>query len=96
MFKKKYKQFYNSQNKSKLDQFLWFIENHFLQKKDRDVKKNFYMDYLEAKTFTKFAKLASLLSKRLLPTTNNKTISLTSGNWTLPYIKLLKKKGISN
>ena len=42
MFKKKYKQFNNSPNKSKLDQFLWFIENYLPQKKDRGVKKNVY------------------------------------------------------
>ena len=39
MFKKKYKEFNNSNNKSKLDQVLWFIENYLPKKKDRDIKK---------------------------------------------------------
>ena len=54
MFKKKYKQFNNSTNKSKLDQVLWFIENYLPQKKDRGVQKNLYMDNLEAETIKKF------------------------------------------
>ena len=41
MYKKKYKQFNNSSNKSSLDQVLWFIENYLPQKKDRGVQKNF-------------------------------------------------------
>ena len=39
MFKKKYNQFNNSTDTSKLDQFLWFIENYFPQKKDRGIQK---------------------------------------------------------
>ena len=91
MFKKKYKQFNNSPNKSKLDQVLWFIENYLPQKKDRGVKKKLDMDNLEAENIKKFSKLASLRSNKLLPTTNNTTISFTFGNWALPYLKLLKK-----
>jgi len=95
MFKKKYKEFNNSPNKSKLDQVLWFIENYLPQKKDRDVQKKIYIDNLEAETIKKFSKLASLRSKTLLPITNNTTISFTFGNWALPYLKLLKKIGIA-
>ena len=95
MFKKKYKQFNNSSNKSKLDQVLLFLENYLPQKKDRDDQKKLYMDNLEAKTIKKFSKLASLRSKTLLPTTNNTTISFTFGDWALPYLKLLKKIGIA-
>ena len=95
MFKKKYKQFIESPNKSKLDQVLWFIENYLPQKKDRGVKKNFYMDNLEVETIKKFSKLVSLRSKTLLPATKNTTISFTFGNWVLPYLKLLKKIGIA-
>ena len=47
MFKKNYKKFNNSLNKSKFDQVLWFIENYLPQKKNRGVKK-MYMDNLEA------------------------------------------------
>ena len=63
MFKKKYKQFYNSTNKSKLDQVLWFIENYLPQKKDRGVQKNLYRDNLEAETIKKSPKLYSMRSK---------------------------------
>tara|TARA_Y100000991_G_scaffold76878_1_gene57743 strand:- start:978 stop:1268 length:291 start_codon:yes stop_codon:yes gene_type:complete len=95
MFKKKYKKFNDSSNKSKLDQVLWFIENYLPQKKDRGLKKNFYMDNLEAETIKQLLKLTSLRSKTLLPTTKNTTISFTFGNWALPYMKLLKKIGIA-
>ena len=95
MFKKKNKQIKTSPNKSNLDQILWFIENYLPQKKDRGVQKKLYMDNLEAETIKIFSKLASTRSKTLLPTTKNKTISFTFGNWALPYLKLLKKIGIA-
>ena len=95
MFKKKNKKIKTSPYKSNLDQVLWFIENYLPQKKDRGVKKKMYMDNLEAETIKKFSKLASIRSKTLLPTTKNTTISLTFGNWALPYLKLLKKIGIA-
>ena len=93
MFKKK--KIKTSSNKSNLDQVLWFIENYLPQKKDRVFQKKLYMDNLEAETIKIFSKLASTRSKTLLPTTNNTTISLTFGNWALPYLKLLKKIGIA-
>ena len=95
MFKRKYKQFNDSPNKSKLDKVLWFIENYLPQKKDRDVQKKFYMDNLEVESIKQFSKLNSQLSKTLLPTTKNKTIFFTFGNWALPYLKLLKRIGIA-
>ena len=95
MFKKKNKQIKTACNKSNLDQVLWFIENYLPQKKDRGVQKKLYMDNLEAETIKIFSKLASARSKKLLPTTKNKTISFTFGNWALPYLKLLKKIGIA-
>ena len=95
MFKKKYNQFNNSTNKSKLDQVLWFIENYLPQKKDRGVQNKLYIDNLEAETIKKFSKLALMCSKTFFPTTKNTTISFTFGNWALPYLKLLKKIGIA-
>ena len=94
MFKKKYKQFYNSPHKSKLDQVLWFIENYLPKKKDRGFQKKLYMDNLEAEIFKKVSKFTSLRFKTVLPSTK-KTISFTFGNWSLPYLKLLKKIGIA-
>ena len=95
MFKKKYKKFNNSTNKSKLDQVLWFIENYLPQKKDRDVQKKFYMDNLESETIMLFSKLISTRYKTLLPIKKNTTISFNFVNWPLPYLKLLKKIGIA-
>jgi len=95
MFKKKYKQFNKSPNKSKLDQVLWFIENYLPQKKDRGVQKKLYMNNIESENIKKFSKLTNLRSKTLLPTTNNMKISFTFGNWALPYLRLLKKIGIA-
>ena len=95
MFKKKYKLFNNSPNKSKLDQVLWFIENFLPQKKDIGFQKKLYMENLEAETIKKFSKLAFLRSKTLSSSTKNTTISFTFGNWILPYMKLLKKIGIA-
>ena len=95
MFKRKYKQFNDSPNKSKLDKVLWFIENYLPQKKDRGVQKKMYIDNLEAETIKIFSKLASTRSKTLFPTPKNTIISFTFGNWALPYLKLLKKIGIA-
>ena len=95
MFEKKYKEFNNSPQKSKLDQVLWFIENYLPQKKDRGVQKKMYIDNLEAKTFKKSSKLNSLSFKTISSYTKNTTISFTFGNWALPYMKLLKKIGIA-
>ena len=95
MFKKKNKQIKPSPNKSNLDQVLWFIENYLPQNKDRGVQKKMYMDNLEAETIKNFSKLASIRYKTLLPTTKNTKISLTFGDWALPYLKLLKKIGIA-
>ena len=95
MFKKKHKRFNNLPNKSKLDQVLWFIENYLPQKKDRGVQKKLYMDNLEAETIKKLSKLATIRSKKLFPSTKNTKISFTFGNWSLPYLKFLKKIGIA-
>ena len=95
MFKKKYKQFNDLPNKSKLDQVLWGIENYLPQKKDRGVQKKFYMDNQEAEPIKQFSKLASQRFKRIFPNTKKTTISITFGNWALPYMKLFKKIGIA-
>ena len=81
MFKKKYKKFNNSTNKSKLDQVLWFIKNYLPQKKERGVKKILFMDNLEAETINKFSKLASIRSKTLFPTSKHKIISFIFIIW---------------
>ena len=96
MFYNKHNKFNEPPNKSKLDQFLWFIENYLPQKKDRSIQKKLYMDKIEAETIKQFSKLASVRSKTLLPTTKNTTISFNFGNWALPYLQFLKNIGIAN
>ncbi len=95
MLKKKYKQFKDIPNESKLDQLLWLIENYLPQKKDQSAQNKLYQHNLESKTINLFSKLASLINKKSFPTTKNSTISFTFGNWALPYLKLLKKIGIA-
>ena len=94
MFKKKYKQFNNSPNKSKLDQVLLFIEKYLPQKKDQGVQKKLYMSK-DVVTFKKFSKLASISSKTFLQSIKHTTISFTFGNWASSYLKYLKKIGIA-
>ena len=95
MCKENPKQFKGPPSKSKLDQVLWFIENYLPKKKNRGFPKNLYIGNLDSKTIKQFSKLASLRSKELFPTSKNKTISFTFGNWASPYLKFLKKIGIS-
>ena len=95
MFKKNYKKYNDSSNKSSLYQVLWLIENYLPQKKDRGVQKKLYIDDLEAEAIKKLSKLVSIRSRSLFPTTKNTTISFTFGNRALPYLKLLKKIGIA-
>ena len=95
MFKEKSKQFTVSSNKSKLDQILWFVENYLPQKKNRGFQKKIFLNNLETETIKQFSKLKPLRFKRFIPSTKNTTLSFTFGNWALPYLKLLKKIGIT-
>ncbi|MCR8540546.1 MAG: hypothetical protein JJ848_009370 [Prochlorococcus marinus CUG1439] len=95
MFKEKSKQFKASTNKSKLDKVLWLIENYLPQKKVRVGKKKLYIDNLEAEFIQQFSKLVSLCSNKLIQGQKNTTISFTFGDWALPYLKFLKKLGIT-
>ena len=95
MFKEKSKQFSVSSNKSKLDQILWFVENYLPQKKNRGFQKKTFLNNLETETIKQFSKLNPLRFKRFIPSTKNTTLSFTFGNWALPYLKLLKKIGIT-
>ena len=80
MFKKKYKQFNNSPNKSKLDQVLLFIEKYLPQKKDQGVQKKLYMDNIEVVIIKKFSKLAFISSKTFLQSIKHTNISFIFGN----------------
>ena len=65
MFKEKSKKFKVSPNKSKLDLFLWFIENYLPKKKNQCVQKKLYIDNLQLETIKQFSKIDSL-SYRIL------------------------------
>ena len=91
----KSKQLKVSPKKSKLDQFLWFVENYFPQKKDRANRKELPLDMLETGTINQLQKLASLSSKSLTPNATNRKLSVTLGSWALPYLKLLKQIGLA-
>ena len=95
MFKEKSKQLSVSPNKSKLDQVLWFVENYLPQKKNRVFTKKEFMNNLETGTIKQFSKLNDTFSKRFFSSSKNTILSFTLGNWALPYIKLLKKIGIT-
>ena len=94
IFNENSKEFKEVSNKSKLDQVLWFIENYLPQNKDRGVQKKIYIHNPNLETIKKFSKIAYLGSKTLFPTIKNTKISFVFGNWALPYLKLLKKRGL--
>ena len=95
VFKKNSKRFKDLSNKSKLDQFLWFIEYYLPQKKDRGVQKKIYMHNPGVETIKKFLKFASLGSKTLFPSKKITKISFVFGNCDLPHLKWLRKMGIA-
>ena len=95
MFKHKSKQFSVSSNKSNLDQILWFVENYLPQKKNRSIQNKAFLNNLETKSIKQFSKINPRRFKRFISSTKNTTLSFTFGNWALPYLKLLKKIGIT-
>jgi len=95
MFLGKSRQFKVSSRKSKLDHFLWFVENYLPQKKKRASGKQLGLDNLEVKTINQIQKIASLRSKSLKPNVRNTKVSFTFGSWALPYLKILKQIGLA-
>ena len=81
----------NYQNKTILDNFLWFIENYLPQKKKRSSYAEFNLDKFESLTIHKIKKLASNRSKSLRGDLSNTTLTFTVGNWALPYLNFLKR-----
>ena len=94
MFPKKSTKLKNYQNKSTLDQFLWFVENYLPQKKKRASRKELRLDTLEAETIKQIKKFASVRSKSLTEDLNNTKVTFTVGSWALPYLNLLKRSGL--
>tara|TARA_Y100001933_G_C18536769_1_gene371435 strand:+ start:107 stop:415 length:309 start_codon:yes stop_codon:yes gene_type:complete len=84
----------HSQNKSTLDQVLWFVENYLPQKKNRTSRKELRLDTLEAETISQIKKFASMRSKSLTEDLTNTKVTFTIGSWALPYLNLLKRTGL--
>ena len=95
MFRGKSTQFKVSPKKTKLDHFLWFVENYLPQKKQRATCKQSGLDKLEVITINRIQKIVSLRSKSLTPNAGNTKLSFTFGSWALPYLKILKQIGLA-
>ena len=96
MFIFKSKKLKISPKKSILNHVLFFIENYLPQKKNRVNRKELSLDTLELNTIKQIQKLVSVRSKSLIPEQKNIKVSLTFGNWALPYLKLIKSIGLIN
>ena len=94
MFQKKSTKLKQSQNKSLLDQVLWFVENYLPQKKNRASCKELRRDTLEAETNNQIKKYSSVRSKSLTKDLTNTKVTITVGNWALPYLNFLKRTGL--
>ena len=79
------------QDKTILDNILWFIENYLPQKKKSSSNSKFFLDKFESFTIKKIKKLASNRSKSLGGELMNTKVTFTVGNWALPYLNLLKR-----
>tara|TARA_Y100000589_G_scaffold327831_1_gene370496 strand:- start:476 stop:766 length:291 start_codon:yes stop_codon:yes gene_type:complete len=81
----------SNQDKTILDNILWFIENYLPQKKKRSSHPEFRLDKFESFTIKEIKKLASSRSKSLNGDLSNTKVTFTVGNWALPYLNLLKR-----
>ena len=81
----------NIQDKTILDNILWFIENYLPQKNKSSSNSKFRLDKFESFTIKKIKKLASNRSKSLGGELMNTKVTFTVGNWALPYLNLLKR-----
>ena len=79
------------QNKTILDSILWLIENYLPQKKKRSSHSEFRLDKFESFTINKIKNLASCRSKSLDGDLYNTKLTFTVGNWSIPYLNLLKR-----
>ena len=81
----------NYQDKTILDNILWFIENYLPQKKKRSSHAELSLDKFELFTIRKIKKLAFDRSKSLRGDLNTTKLTFTVGNWALPYLNFLKR-----
>ena len=80
----------NYQEKTIIDNILWFIENYLPQKKKRLSNEEYGLENFESDTIKKIKKLASARSKSLKGDLNTTKVTFTVGNWALPYLNFLK------
>ena len=90
MTKSKSNQIKSYQEKTILDNFLWFAENYLPQKKKRTSNKEFILEKLESGALNKINKLASARSESIRGDLNHTKITFTVGKWALPYLNLMK------
>ena len=79
------------QDKTKLDNFFWFIENYLPQKNKRSSHAGLRLDYFESFHIKKIKKLAFVLPKSLSGDLANTKVTFTVGNWAKPYLNFLKR-----
>mgnify|MGYP001286067408 CR=1 FL=1 len=81
----------NYHDETLLGNILLFIENYLPQKQKRSSHVEFSLDKFESLIIHKIKKLAFDRSKSLKGDSKNKTLTLTLGNWALPYLNFLKR-----
>ena len=81
---------------SKINKILWFLENYLPQKKTRAIRKGIIMKNLDGNNINKNQNHVFVLSKFLTIKLNKNKVLFSFGNWALPYLKILKKKGLLN
>ena len=96
MFQGSLKKSKHFNKESKIDRILWFVENYLPQKKKRAIRKGILMNNLEANNIKKNQNVVFVLSKILTITLNKNKVLFSFGNWALPYLKILKRKGLLN
>ena len=81
----------NYQDKTLLDNILWFVENYLPQKNNKLSDKKVYLDNFELFIIKKIKNFASSRFKSLRGDLNHTKITFTVGNWGLPYLYFLKR-----
>ena len=94
MFKGSFKKSKHFHKESKVDKFLWIVENFLPQKKKRTIRKGILINNLKVHNIKKNQNLVFVVSKILTITLNKNKVLFSFGNWALPYLKILKKKGL--
>ena len=93
MFQGSFKKSKYFHKESKIDRILWFVENYLPQKKKRTIRKGILINKIEANNIKKNHNFVFVISKFLTITFNNNKVLFSFGNWAIPYLKILKRKG---